>query len=225
MPTWKKYNYQISVNYPLTEFTTGDNLKNVLGGVATRHNVKQTKGGNVTNTQPPLMCGFFMPATSGDCTFLPGVVDYKIPAYGKVHSVSFRTLNGTRQFYSCPNVKQTKEVNAMHNATTHATGAPAPAGKGLSPTSRSTRCILSSDLLLNVLVRAKQKRQQDGRANAYAELLEQFHKAILPAFFIETQGNLSEVSRLLGLHRETVKVYATLAEIDMTGKAVKAVNL
>ncbi len=37
----------------------------------------------------------------------------------------------------------------MHNATTHATGAPAPAGKGLSPTSRSTRCILSSDLLLN----------------------------------------------------------------------------
>jgi DNA-binding protein Fis len=105
----------------------------------------------------------------------------------------------------------------MNNAINHGTAAPVASAKGLSPTSHSTRCILPSDVLLNALVRAKQKRDQDDRANAYAELLNHFHKAIFPAFFTETNGNLSEVSRLMGLHRETVKTYASNANIDMTG--------
>lgn len=112
----------------------------------------------------------------------------------------------------------------MQNATNHSTAAPVARAKGLTPTSHSARCILPSDVLLNALVRAKQKRQQDDRANAYAELLEHFHRAILPAFFTETEGNISEVSRLLGLHRETVKTYASNANVNMTGAAVKAVN-
>ena len=112
----------------------------------------------------------------------------------------------------------------MYNATNHSTATPVVSAKGLSPTSNSTRCILPSDVLLNALVTAKRKRQQDDRANAYAELLTHFHKAIFPAFFTEAKGNLSEVSRLLGLHRETVKTYAVLAEIDMTGTVAKAVN-
>ena len=112
----------------------------------------------------------------------------------------------------------------MQNATAHSTATPVATAKGLSPTPNSTRCILPSDLLLDTLVRAKHKRQQDDRANAYAELLTQFHKAIFPAFFTETNGNLSEVARLLGLHRETVKTYATLADVDMRGAAAKAVN-
>lgn len=105
----------------------------------------------------------------------------------------------------------------MQNATAHSTATPVATAKGLSPTSNSTRCLLHSDILLNTIVRAKQKRQQDDRANAYAELLEHFHQAILPAFFTECQGNISEVARLLGIHRETVRTYATLAEIDMSG--------
>ena len=112
----------------------------------------------------------------------------------------------------------------MQYATNHSTATRVASAKGLSPVSHSTRCILPADVLLNALVRAKKKRAQDDRANAYAELLNHFHKAILPAFFTEAEGNVSEVSRLLGLHRETVKTYATLADIDMTGSAVKAVN-
>ena len=67
---------------------------------------------------------------------------------------------------------------------------------------------------------AKTERATNGKANAYAVLLEQFHRAILPAFFIECGGNLSEISRLLGIHRETVRTYAALADIDMSGAAV-----
>ncbi len=84
-----QYQHQFSVNSDLTEIATRLSIKNVPGSTATRRNFKQIIGGNATNYQPPLMRGFFMPATSGDCTFLPGVVDYKIPAYGKVHSVRF----------------------------------------------------------------------------------------------------------------------------------------
>ena len=111
----------------------------------------------------------------------------------------------------------------MQNATAHSTATPVATAKGLSPTSDSKRCPFPDDLLLNTIVRAKHKRQQDDRANAYAELLEHFHKAILPAFFIETNGNISEVSRLLGIHRETVRTYATLADVDMSGTSAGGV--
>ena len=210
--------FQISVNYPLTKNPQARNLKNVPSPQTTRYNFKQTVGGNVTNIQPPFTCGFFMePTISGDCTLLPGVVNYRKSATGKVHSVPNRTLEGTRQLYCCYYFKQSVEECEMQTAKTLGTATPVATAKGLSPISDSTRCLLHSDVLLNTIIRAKQKRQQDDRANAYAELLEHFHKAILPAFFIECQGNLSETSRLLGIHRETVKTYATLAEIDMSG--------
>ena len=210
------YNSQISVNYPLTKFTTTAILENVPSHSAL-YNFKQTYGGNVQNTQPPAMRGFFMPATLCDCTNLSSVARDKIPASGKTCSVSVRTLEGTRQLYCCCNFKKSYEVSAMQNATTHSTATPVVIAKGLSPVSNSTCCILPSDVLLNAIVTAKHKRQQDDRANAYAELLKYFHKAIFSAFFTETNGNLSEVSRLTGLHRETVKTYAVLAEVDMTG--------
>ena len=223
MVTSKKLNSQISGNYPLTEISTTLNLENVPSPETTRNNLKQTFGGNLQNTKPPAMSGIFLPATfPRDCNKLLGVAStIKYRQCGNTCSVSERTLKGTRQLYNCQNLKQSFEVNAMQNATAHSTATPVATAKGLSPTPNSTRCILPSDVLLNTLVTAKRKRKQDDRANAYAELLTQFHKAIFPAFFTETNGNLSEVSRLLGLHRETVKTYAVLAEIDMTGAACK----
>ncbi|MEB4590781.1 hypothetical protein VSS37_07305 [Candidatus Thiothrix sp. Deng01] len=109
----------------------------------------------------------------------------------------------------------------MQTANMHAQVAPATGDKGLTATP-STRCLLPASTLLDAIVQAKQTRATTGKGNAYAELLEAFHKAILPAFFIECGGNLSEISRLLGIHRESVRKYATLAELDTTGTAGKA---
>ena len=105
----------------------------------------------------------------------------------------------------------------MQNANAHSTATSVVNSLGFPSNSNTTRSLLDSDILLSAIVRAKQKRQRDGRANAYTELLAHFHKIILSAFFIECEGNLSEASRLLGIHRETVKTYAVLAEVDMTG--------
>ncbi|EIJ33367.1 helix-turn-helix domain-containing protein [Thiothrix nivea] len=85
----------------------------------------------------------------------------------------------------------------------------------------SGRCLLHSSTLLEILTKAKQERATNGKGNAYAELQEAFHREVLPAFFIETQGNLSEVARLLGIHRHTISGYCKQADIDMTGATGK----
>ncbi|MBJ6612198.1 MAG: hypothetical protein JG718_17725 [Candidatus Thiothrix moscowensis] len=127
-------NSENSANNPLTEKPQGATLENVPGS-NTRHDFKQTKGGNVKDTQPPAMSGFFVPAACPrDCNKLPGVARNRTPRSGNTCSVSFRTLEGSRQPYNCQNFKQTKEDNAMKTANTPAQVAPATGDKGLTPT-------------------------------------------------------------------------------------------
>ncbi len=102
----------------------------------------------------------------------------------------------------------------------HAIGAPAPMDKGFTPTPTGTTCLLSTAELFAAIKQAKHDKAHDGRGHAYADLLTLFHAAILPAFFVETQGNLSEVARLLGIHRSTIKEYCLLANVDMSGASV-----
>lgn len=106
----------------------------------------------------------------------------------------------------------------MQTANTHATATPVAGDKGLTAT-QSTRCLLPASALLEAITQAKQERAATGKANAYGQLLEAFHRAILPAFFIECGGNLSEIARLLGIHRESVRKYAAQANIDTSGAA------
>lgn len=75
-------------------------------------------------------------------------------------------------------------------------------------------CLLPTSILLDTIIQAKAERATHGKANAYGILLDHFHKAILPAFYAECGGNLSEIARLTGLHRESVRKYVTLAQID-----------
>ena len=75
-------------------------------------------------------------------------------------------------------------------------------------------CLLPASILMDTIIQAKAERAQRGKANAYGVLLDHFHKAILPAFYAECGGNLSEIARLTGLHRESVRKYVTLAKID-----------
>ncbi len=213
-------NSEKSVIDYLTEKPQASNLENVPGDTNTRHDTKTTFGGKADMTQPPLWSGFFMPASlHGDNTSLPGVhVRKKIAPAATTCGVTESSLSSSGQFYNCPNTKQTFENNAMKTANTPAPVASATGDKGLTATP-STRCLLPASALLEALTQAKTERATTGKANAYAVLLEQFHRAILPAFFIECGGNLSEISRLLGIHRETVRTYAALADIDMSGAA------
>jgi DNA-binding protein Fis len=208
-------NSEKTANNRLTEKPTAASIENVPGN-DTGYNVKQPTGGNVKDTQPPAMSGFFVPATCPrDCNKLPGVARNRTPRSGNTCSVPSRTLNGSRQPYNCQHVKQSTEENAVKTATNHAIGAPAPTDKGFTPAPSMTLPVS----LLEVISQAKQERATTGKANAYGVLLEVFHKAILPPFFIECGGNLSEIARLLGIHRESVRKYATLAGIDTSGAA------
>lgn len=86
---------------------------------------------------------------------------------------------------------------------------------GLSnPTLHTETALMPLDALLNAIQHAKHDRQTKGRGTAYHALLNQFHRAILPAFLAETNGSLSEAARLLGLHRTTVADYAQQANLD-----------
>lgn len=88
-----------------------------------------------------------------------------------------------------------------------------------TPTPASGKCLLHSSTLLEIITQAKQERAINGKGDAYAKIMEHVHRVTIPAFFIETQGNLSEVARLLGIHRETIRTYCQNADIDMTGAA------
>ena len=207
----------------LTEKPQDVRLKNVPGDTNTRHNVKQNIGGKVENTQPPAMRGFFMPATQpGDCNKLSGVARNKIPPSGNTCSASYVALNGSRQLLNCPHVKQNIEEYAMQG-TNQGIATPVASSQVCNPSVAQEQalinalrayCLIPTSTLLDALIQAKQERATNGKANAYAVLLEQFHKAILPAFFAECGGNLSEISRLLGIHRETVRLYAALADVN-----------
>lgn len=79
-------------------------------------------------------------------------------------------------------------------------------------------CLLCSSVLLKAITQAKQDRHTKGKANAYGQLLAAFHRAVLPAFLIETRGNISEASRLLGLNRETVTKYTVMLFANVGGE-------
>jgi DNA-binding protein Fis len=181
-------------NNRLTAKPSGTKLANVPGH--SRYNEKQTKGGKV-HTKPPNLRGFFMPEkTPGGYNLKPRVVRNSKPHGGNTYSVSFRTLEGSRQS-NCQNFKQTKENTLMIHST-H-TGLVAPR------------------VVMDALDEAKTARQTIGRGNAYHQLLNAFHAEILPTFLVEAQGSFSETARLLGIHRETVRLYATQAGLVVGG--------
>lgn len=199
------HNSENSANLPLTVKPSLASLKHVPSE-RTRHNVKQTFGGNVKNTEPP-MSGFSISATLDDSNELLGVARNTIPLCGNTCSVSERTLNGSRQLLNCQHVKQTFENNAMQNTQTPAIGAPARLAKGFHPNSIGTPCLIPFQTYLDALQQAQADKAAKGKGRAYAQLLNAFHQAILPLFFAEAQGNLSEVSRLMGIHRETITLW------------------
>ncbi len=216
----KQGNSEKSVIDYLTEKPQDVRLKNVPGDTNTRHNVKQTQGGKVENTQPPAMSGFFMPATQpGDCNKLSGVARNKIPPSGNTCSATLCALNGSRQLLNCPHVKQIHEEYAMQG-TNQGIATPVASSQVCNPSVAQEQAFIPTSTILDALIQAKQERATNGKANAYAVLLEQFHRAILPAFFIECGGNLSEISRLLGIHRETVRLYAALADVKQNAASV-----
>lgn len=200
----------------LTDKPTLASLKHVPGA-RTRRNIKQTYGGNVQNTQPP-MSGFSISATLGDSNELPRVARNTTPHSGNTCSVSVRTLNGSRQLYNCQNIKQTYENNAMQNTHTPAMVAPAPLAKGLHPNPTGTACLLPFQTFLDALHQAHTDKANKGKGQAYAQLLNAFHQAILPLFFAEAKGNLSEVSRLMGIHRETITVWCKQLDLNSRGE-------
>jgi hypothetical protein len=195
----------------LTEKQQVGTVKSVPDNV--RHNSKQTKGGTVDNdaVKPPLS-GFCVSAAQlGDNSTRRELRrNTTLPHSSNTSGVSFWTLRDSRRSFDCQHSKQTKEANAMkHN--NQGTTTPVVGSQGYTA---ATTCLLPTSLLLDTLIQAKAERAQRGKANAYGVLLDHFHKAILPAFYAECGGNLSEIARLTGLHRESVKKYVTLAEID-----------
>ena len=195
-------NSEKSANLPLTVKPSLASLKHVPSE-RTRHNIKQTSGGNVKNTEPP-MSGFSISATLDDSNELPRVARNTTPLRGNTCSVSVWTLNGSRQLLNCQHIKQSNENNAMQNTQTPAIGAPAHLAKGLNPESI---CLLSLQHALDAIQQAHTDKSTKGKGQAYHRLLNAFHQAILPLFFAEAKGNLSEVSRLMGIHRETITIW------------------
>lgn len=211
-----QHNSEKPVKSRLTDKPTLASLKNVPGA-RTRHNVKQTFGGNVKNTQPP-MSGFPISATLGDSNELLGVARNTTPLCGNTCSVSERTLNGSRPLLCSQHVKQTFENNAMQNTHTPAMVAPAPLAKGFHPNPTGTACLLPFQTFLDALHQAHTDKANKGKGQAYAQLLNAFHQAILPLFFAEAKGNLSEVSRLMGIHRETITVWCKQLDLNSRGE-------
>ena len=205
MTTPAKRNSEKSANLPLTVKPSLASLKHVPSE-RTRHNYKQTFGGNVKNIEPP-MSGFSISATLSDSNELSGVARNRTPLRGNTCSVSIRTLEDSRQLNNCQHFKQSNENNAMQNTQTPAIGVPALLAKGFHPESTGTACLISLQTYRDALQQAQADKATKGKGQAYHQLLNAFHQAILPLFFAEAKGNLSEVSRLMGVHRETITVW------------------
>ncbi len=209
-------NSENSANLLLTVKPSLASLKHVPSE-RTRHNVKQTNGGNVKNTEPP-MSGFSISATLDDSIELLGVARNTTPLCGNTCSVSIRTLNGSRQLLNCQHVKQSNENHAMQNTQTPAISAPAHLAKGFNPESIGTPCLLPFKTFTDALQQAHTDKATKGKGQAYHQLLNAFHQAILPLFFTEAKGNLSEVSRLMGIHRETITVWCKQLGLNSRGE-------
>ena len=194
----------------LTEKQHIGTVKSVPDNV--RFNSKQTCGGTVDNdaVKPPLS-GFCVSAAQlGDNSTRRELLrNTTLLHSGNTSGVSVRTLEDSRWFFDRQNFKQTKELNAMQS-NNQGTTTPVVGSQGYT----QAPCLLPASILLDTITQAKAERAQRGKANAYGVLLDHFHKAILPAFFAECGGNLSEIARLTGLHRESVRKYVTLAQID-----------
>ena len=209
-------NSENSANLLLTVKPSLASLKHVPSE-RTRHNVKQTNGGNVKNTEPP-MSGFSISATLDDSIELLGVARNTTPLCGNTCSVSIRTLNGSRQLLNCQHVKQSNENHAMQNTQTPAISAPAHLAKGFNPESIGIPCLLPFQTFTDALQQAHTDKATKGKGQAYHQLLNAFHQAILPLFFTEAKGNLSEVSRLMGIHRETITVWCKQLGLNSRGE-------
>lgn len=106
----------------------------------------------------------------------------------------------------------------MQNTHTPAIGAPALMAKGYHPEFIGTACLLPFQTYLDALQQAQADKATKGKGQAYHQLLNAFHQAILPLFFAEAQGNLSEVSRLMGIHRETITVWCKQLGLNSRGE-------
>lgn len=97
----------------------------------------------------------------------------------------------------------------------HTIGAPAPVGKVwlCSP------CLLPSNTLLEILNQAQADRATNGKGDAYAALLDAFHQTIFPPLLRATHGNVSELARLLGIHRGTLTNYLSSTSVNTGGAA------
>ena len=194
----------------LTEKPLVGTVKSVPDNV--RFNSKQTYGGTVDNdaVKPPLS-GFCVSAAQlGDNSTRRELRrNTTLLHSGNTSGVSVRTLQDSRWFFNRQNLKQTYEINAMKSKN-QGTTTPVVGSQGYT----QAPCLLPASILLDTITQAKAERAQRGKANAYGVLLDHFHKAILPAFYAECGGNLSEIARLTGLHRESVRKYVTLAQID-----------
>lgn len=209
-----------SANLRLTVKPSLASLKHVPSE-RTRHNFKQIFGGHVKNTEPP-MCGFSISATLSDSNELSGVARNRTPLRGNTCSVSEKTLEDSRQLYNCQHFKQIFENNAMQNTQTPAIGAPALLAKSFHPIPTGIPCLIPLQTYRDALQQARADKATKGKGQAYAQLLNAFHQAILPLFFAETKGNLSEVSRLMGIHRETITVWCKQLGLNSRDGEVQA---
>lgn len=207
---------QKSAKLPLTGKPSLASLKHVPSE-RTRHNSKQTSGGNVKTIEPP-MSGFSISATLDDSDELSGVARNTTPLCGNTCSVSVWTLRDSRLLLGSQHSKQSDENNAMQNTHTPAISAPAHLAKGFNPESIGTPCLLPFQTFTDALQQAHTDKATKGKGQAYHQLLNAFHQAILPLFFTEAKGNLSEVSRLMGIHRETITVWCKQLGLNSRGE-------
>ena len=210
-------NLQKSDQATLTDKPARAKLKNVPSE-RTRHNFKQIEGGNVKIIEPP-MSGFSISATLDDSIEWSGVARNTTPLRGNTCSANPSiALEGSRQLYNCQYFKQIEENNAMQNTQTPAISAPAHLAKGFNPESIGIPCLLPFQTFTDALQQAHTDKATKGKGQAYHQLLNAFHQAILPLFFTEAKGNLSEVSRLMGIHRETITVWCKQLGLNSRGE-------
>jgi len=211
----ENHNRQKNSKNLLTDLSAAVNLKIAPESPqANRRVCRQLKGGKVDTTQPPHVSGFFVPVNlSGNDTSLPR--GYGIEKRLRVNTcggvpLSHLETRGSFKTVSAKTLNKSNGTLAMNNANTHGNTTPVVATPGTS-SDQCNNCLLPSSVLSDAIQHAKQEaasRGKFGTSDAYARLLKHFHAAILPAFIAETGGNTSAMARLLGLHRESVRIYA-----------------